>query len=115
MTTLQTAGHRGESVVRRRRKISSYVVMSAIAVVFLFPLVFMFMSSFKPDGQILSDVDSARAFLPVGDVSLDNYFGVFDRVPVGRFLFNSILITVLTVGLGLIVNSMGATSAGVGT
>nr|WP_229872517.1 carbohydrate ABC transporter permease [Promicromonospora soli] len=80
--------------------------MSALAVVFLFPLVFMFVSSLKPDAQILGDVGSPRAFLPVGDISLDNYFGVFDRVPVGQFLVNSVLVTVLTVGLGLVVNSM---------
>lgn len=95
-----------EHDVRRRRRIWSYVAMSALALVFLFPLVFMFVSSLKPDAQILADVDSPRAFLPVGDISLDNYFGVFDRVPVGRFLVNSVLVTVLTVGLGLIVNSM---------
>ncbi|WP_233256990.1 carbohydrate ABC transporter permease [Promicromonospora sp. AC04] len=80
--------------------------MTALAAFFLFPLVFMFVSSLKPDGQILSDVSSLRAFLPVGDISLDNYAGVFDRVPVARFLFNSVLVTVLVVGLGLVVNSM---------
>jgi multiple sugar transport system permease protein len=95
-----------ERALRRRRKVWSYVAMSALAIVFLFPLVFMFVSSLKPDAQILADVDSPRAFLPVGDISLDNYFGVFDRVPVARFLVNSVLVTVLTVGLGLIVNSM---------
>lgn len=31
---------------------------------------------------------------------------MFERVPVAQFLFNSVLVTVLTVGLGLIVNSM---------
>jgi multiple sugar transport system permease protein len=66
----------------------------------------MFVSSLKPDSQILQDIDSPLAFLPVGDISLDNYFGVFDRVPVAQFLFNSILVTVLTVGIGLVVNSM---------
>ncbi|WP_455134033.1 carbohydrate ABC transporter permease [Microbacterium aurum] len=93
---------------RRRRigKILTYVVMSGFGVLFLFPLVFMFVSSLKPDAQILRDVNSPAAFLPVGDISLDNYFGVFDRVPVAQFMFNSVLVTVLTVGLGLIVNSM---------
>jgi multiple sugar transport system permease protein len=101
-----TVATRGEQQVRRHRQIWSYVAMSAIALVFLFPLVFMFVSSLKPDAQILSDVGSLRAFVPVGDISLENYFGVFDRVPVSRFLFNSVLVTVLTVGLGLVVNSM---------
>ncbi|WP_277207442.1 carbohydrate ABC transporter permease [Isoptericola croceus] len=95
-----------ERVVLRRRKVWSYTAMSALAVIFLFPLVFMVVSSLKPDSQILADIGSPQAFLPVGDISLDNYFGVFDRVPFGRFLFNSVLITVLTVGFGLIVNSM---------
>lgn len=90
----------------RRRRAWSYLVLTGLAVFFLFPLVFMFVSSLKPDGQVLSDTDSWRAFLPVGHISLDNYKAVFARVPVGRFLFNSILVTVLIVGLGLIVNSM---------
>jgi multiple sugar transport system permease protein len=51
-------------------------------------------------------VDSVQAFLPVGDISLQNYADVFDRVPVARFLLNSVLVTVAIVGFGLIVNSM---------
>lgn len=84
----------------------SYALMTGLAVFFLFPLVFMFVSSLKPDAQILSDVDSARAFLPVGDISLQNYVGVFERVPVARFMLNSVFVTVAIVGLGLVVNSM---------
>ncbi|MEP7766172.1 carbohydrate ABC transporter permease [Sanguibacter sp. 25GB23B1] len=80
--------------------------MGGLAVFFLFPLVFMFVSSLKPDAQILSDVDSVRAFLPVGEISLQNYVGVFDRVPVARFMLNSVLVTVAIVGIGLVVNSM---------
>jgi len=94
---------------RRRRPATtwgSYVLMAILAVVFAFPLVFMFVSSLKPDGQILSDVDSLRAFLPVGDISMQNYVDVFERVPVARFLLNSLFVTVGIVGLGLVVNSM---------
>jgi len=96
----------GERRLRRRRRAWSYLALSALAVFFLFPLVFMFVSSLKPDGQILSDVDSIRAFLPVGDISLDNYGEVFDRVPVAQFLINSVFVTVSIVALGLVVNSM---------
>ncbi|WP_235583141.1 carbohydrate ABC transporter permease [Kitasatospora sp. Root107] len=100
-------GTRSEaSEQRRRRRVWSYLVLVGLAVFFLFPLVFMFVSSLKPDGQILSDISGWRAFLPVGDVGLDNYGAVFDRVPVGRFLLNSLLVTVAIVGLGLVVNSM---------
>ncbi|MFC3896442.1 carbohydrate ABC transporter permease [Lentzea rhizosphaerae] len=90
----------------RRRRLWIYLAMAGLAVFFLFPLVFMFVSSLKPDGQILSDVGGWRAFLPVGDISLHNYAGVFDRVPVGRFLLNSVFVTAVVVGAGLVVNSM---------
>ena len=99
-------GHPDERVLRRRRRVWTYLVLVGLAVFFLFPLVFMFVSSLKPDGRILSDVGGWRAFLPLGDISLDNYSAVFDRVPVGRFLLNSVLVTVVIVGAGLVVNSM---------
>ncbi|GAB3662253.1 carbohydrate ABC transporter permease [Actinocorallia lasiicapitis] len=79
-----------------------------LMVVFVLPLVFMVMSSLKPDAQIFADLDSARAFLPVGDLSTDNYTGVYDRVPANRFLLNSLFISGTIVGLGLIVNSLAA-------
>ena len=78
-----------------------YTVLILIAVIFIFPLVFMVVSSFKPDQQLLTDTSSFRAFLPVGDISLDNYFDAFRRAPVGLFVFNSVLVTGLTVVLSL--------------
>ncbi len=72
----------------------------------------MIISSFKPDIQIFGDLTSFRAFLPVGSLSFDNYSAVFDRVPFGRFIFNSVLISVVTVALGLLVNSMAAYALG---
>jgi len=81
---------------------------SLLVVVFAFPIVFMVLSSFKPDAQIFADLSSVRAMLPVGELSLDNYRGVFDRVPAGRFLVNSVLISVVTVALGIVINSMAA-------
>ena len=85
-----------------------YVVRCLLLLLFALPLLFMLMSSLKPDTQIFRDVDSINAFLPVGDVSLSNYTAVFDKVPFWRFLMNSVILTTLTVGLGLIVNSMCA-------
>ena len=91
---------------RRRRAVLGYVPMVLLAAFFLFPLVFMFVSSLKPDAQILGDIGSPQAFLPVGDISTQNYVDVFDRVPVARFIANSVFVTVTVVGLGLVVNSM---------
>ena len=66
----------------------------------------MVMSSLKPDFNLLQDVGTARSFLPVGPISFDNYIGVYDRIPLLRFIFNSLLVSTITVVIGLFVNSM---------
>ncbi len=78
------------------------------AAVAAFPIVFMLVSSLKPDPQIFGDMSSVAAFLPVGNISFDNYAAVFDRVPAARFLINSIGISAVTVVLGIFINSLCA-------
>ncbi|MCT7374377.1 carbohydrate ABC transporter permease [Chelativorans salis] len=87
-----------------------YLVLSLIALIFVFPLVFMAVSSFKPTAQLLSDTSSLRAFLPVGDLSFNNYADAFRRAPVGLFVFNSVLITGTTVLLSLLICSLAGFS-----
>ncbi len=90
------------------RLIGGYAGRIALALFFGLPIVFLIVSSFKPDAQIFADVTSVKAFLPVGAISFDNYTAVFDRVPFGQFIFNSVMISVVTVALGLLINSMAA-------
>lgn len=87
-----------------------YAVLLLIALIFIFPLVFMVMSSLKPDFQLLQDTSSLRAFLPVGDISFDNYVDAFRRAPVALFVFNSVLVTGTTVILSLFICSLCAFS-----
>lgn len=84
----------------------TYVPLVLLALTFVRPLLFMISSSFKPRMQILEDLTTWRAFFPVGELSMDNYVGVFDRVPVAQFFFNSLVVTVAIVVLGLFINSM---------
>ena len=92
------------------RLATRYLVLALVAVVFMFPLVFMVVSSFKPDAQLLADTSSFRAFLPVGDISLDNYVAAFARAPIGQFMLNSVAITVVTVVLSILICSLAAFS-----
>ncbi len=85
-----------------------YTLLVILAFVFVFPIVFMLVSSLKPDLQLLRDTSSLNAFLPIGDISLNNYAEAFERVPIGTFLFNSVFVTTVTVVLGLVINSMAA-------
>ncbi len=87
-----------------------YVLLTWIALVFIFPIVFMIVSSLKPDLQLLRDSGSLRAFLPVGDLSFDNYFSAFDRAPIARFIFNSVFITAATLVLSLLLCSLAGFS-----
>ncbi len=113
------------------KAIINYAVMILLACFFAFPLVFMMVSAIKTnETQITSDVAGLRAFMPYplrlvppvnrldeapaeirnayAGLGPQNFFDVFRRMPFGRFLWNSILITTATVGLGLLVNSMAA-------
>lgn len=87
-----------------------YAVLVLVAIIFIFPLFFMAMSSLKPDQQLLSDTNSLRAFLPVGDISFQNYADAFDRAPIGVFVLNSVIITGVTVIFTLFVCSLAAFS-----
>jgi multiple sugar transport system permease protein len=91
----------------RLKLIAMYVFMTFLAFIFIFPVVFMIVSSFKPNEVIFQDLRSLNAFLPT-TFSLDNYHQVFERSNFGLFMFNSIFITTIAVTFGLLVNSMAA-------
>lgn len=93
---------------RGLRLVVRYAVLCLIAAIFSFPLIFMVISSLKPSQQLLADAHSFRALLPVGDISLNNYFDAFKRAPVALFVFNSVLVTGVTVIASLAVCSAAA-------
>ncbi len=87
-----------------------YVVMTVIAGLLLAPLVVMLATSLKQDEfKIITDFGGLAAFWP-GVPSLENYAQVLGdpNSPFPRFLFNTILIVVSIVVLGVFVNSMAA-------
>ena len=90
-----------------------YVLLTVVAIIFIFPLVFMLVSSLKPDLQLLRDSGSLKAFIPYGDISLDNYIGAFNRVPLFRFMFNSLFVTAATLAGTLVFCSMAGFAFGV--
>jgi multiple sugar transport system permease protein len=87
----------------------SYVGLVALALFFLFPLIFMFVSAAKGDeAQVLKDMSSTKAFIPYGSIGVTNFLDVFKRVPFGLAFFNSCLIVASIVALNLLINSMFA-------
>ncbi|WP_019587724.1 carbohydrate ABC transporter permease [Deinococcus apachensis] len=109
MTTLR----RRKSSVKAGRVLNitlTYAVLIFFAFLFIFPMLFMFVSSLKANEAIFADLRSIRAFLPVGDLSWDNFRYVFERGNFPRYLLNSVVITGSTVALSILVNSMAAYS-----
>lgn len=92
------------------RLVVRYAVLILVASVFILPLIFMMVSSLKPDQQLLADTGSLRAFLPTGDISLDNYFEAFERAPIGLFVLNSVIVTTITVLASILLCSLAAFS-----
>lgn len=84
-----------------------YVVLTVTALVFMFPLIWMLVSSFKDDAGIFSDITGISAFLPSfkSDVFF-NYKEVLGRIPLIRAMVNSFSYIVVVIVLGLVVNSM---------
>lgn len=85
-------------------------LMTLVGALFALPLLFMFASSFKSDAAIFNDLSSLSALVPSADWSLVNYRAVFEKSDLPAFMRNSFLIALLTVGGGILINSMLAFS-----
>lgn len=89
------------------KKIGMYLMLTVIALIFMFPLIWMVVSSFKDDAMIFSDITSLKAFLPAfkEDVFF-NYKEVMNRLPLVQAMLNSFSYIIVIIALGLVVNSM---------
>ncbi|MFW6151703.1 MAG: carbohydrate ABC transporter permease [Verrucomicrobiota bacterium] len=87
------------------KKLVSYVVLILVAAIFVAPVLFMFVASFKPDERVLLQEAGIRAFVPE-KVTLSNYRAVFEQLDFLHFLGNSVLIVGSIVVAGLFFNSM---------
>ncbi len=92
---------------QRLRRGLDYLLLTALALLFLAPILMMLAGSLKPDQRVLVEAGSPAAFIP-HQVSLQNYTDVFARSDFLRFMLNSLLITGAIVTAGLLVNSLAA-------
>jgi ABC-type glycerol-3-phosphate transport system permease component len=80
---------------------------AGFGLLFIFvPVLWAVASSFRPLEEIFRDVSpfSLRAFVP-SQPTLEAYRAIFAK-GYGRALFNSLYVTTITIGLGILVNSM---------
>lgn len=83
----------------------TYLVLGAIAIVMLLPLLWLTSTAFKAPTEDIFQFPPR--FLP-SQPTLQNFVTVWQTNPFGRYLFNSTLVAVLTVGLNLLLCSLAA-------
>ncbi|MEI7024871.1 carbohydrate ABC transporter permease [Paenibacillus sp. y28] len=94
--------------MKSMQKVGIYVVMALTAVVFLFPLLWSFISSLKPEAQIVS---YPPKWIP-DQVTFDNYLHVWEQYPYGSWMLNSIFMTVLSTVFVLLLTTPAAYAFG---
>ncbi|MBL8160367.1 MAG: carbohydrate ABC transporter permease [Anaerolineae bacterium] len=92
-------------------QIKFYVILTPLSALMLLPIIYIFSSAFKPPDELF-------AFPPrffVVNPTTQNFTDLFSKlstsgIPISRYLFNSILITVITVAASIMVSSAAAYS-----
>lgn len=79
-----------------------YVIMIFTIVVSVFPIIWVIMSSFKTNAQILSSPFS----LPT-KINFDAFIYIFEKYDFIKYFINSLLICVVSTGVSLIIFAMG--------
>lgn len=94
--------------IKTKNKIVLYFFMTLTALIFMFPLLWMVMSSFKDDQQIFTDISSLMAFVPTfkAEDIFFNYKEVLGRLPIMRAMLNSFFYIIIIIGFSLVINSM---------
>ncbi len=79
-----------------------YVILIVFAIIFLFPFIWMVLSTFKTQNELMA---FPPRLLPKS-FSFSNYKEIFDTVPFGKFYINSLIVTTCAVFLQLLTSSM---------
>jgi ABC-type glycerol-3-phosphate transport system permease component len=90
-------------------QIKFYVILLPLVVFILLPMIFIFSNAFKPPDELFAYPPKFFVARP----TLKNFSDLFSRmagsgVPVSRYLFNSIVITAVTVFASIIVSTTAA-------
>jgi ABC-type glycerol-3-phosphate transport system permease component len=86
--------------VRIFRNILIYTVLTVAALSFIYPFFWMVVASFSPEKDI-----SSLVLFP-SQLTLENYIGMMQKIPIGRALFNSIFVSSINTGVSLVFCSM---------
>ena len=84
------------------------IFMLALSILFLFPIIWMVVNSFKPDAMITQDMNSIAAFLPPlsFDNFFENYITIITNSSLMRYMTNTFVYAAILIVLSIIVNGL---------
>ena len=88
--------------MRRVRKILTLTALSAFAVAFIYPFVWLLSASFKPRSEVFDHRILPETF------TFDNYIKVWQEAPLALWMANTLLVTVLAAVTVTITSAMVA-------
>jgi multiple sugar transport system permease protein len=86
----------------RGRRIFVVIALALLAVIFAYPFIWLVSASFKPRGEVFDNALIPKTF------TLDNYVQVWAEAPVGLWLINTLIVTVLAATTVTITSAMVA-------
>jgi ABC-type glycerol-3-phosphate transport system permease component len=90
-------------------QIPFYIILLPLAVFMLLPMVFIFSNSLKPPDELFAYPPSFFVIHP----TFKNFTDLFSKmsnsgIPVSRYLFNSVLVTLVTIAASIVVSTTAA-------
>ncbi|MBD1932551.1 MULTISPECIES: ABC transporter permease subunit [Cyanophyceae] len=105
MNNYQAKKPKNQAKNSKIRTVWMYGILGAIAVIMLFPLIWLISTSLKSPSE---NIFQFPPQLVPSQPTFQNFVQVWQTNPFGQYLFNSTLIAVLTVGLNLLFCSLAA-------
>jgi len=97
--------NRSKRFQQSRNSIIVILLNVVLGTVFVLPLLWMLASAFKPEQAIFREMGSWKAFIPVG-FTMENFRQALERVPMFRYIWNSIVYITIMLSISLFVNSL---------
>ncbi|GAA4852657.1 carbohydrate ABC transporter permease [Paenibacillus vulneris] len=85
-------------------KVALYAVGYALAIAIAFPVIWMIVTSFKPQGSLVADI--SQRFSP--PFSIENYVYIFENAPVLKWTLNSMIVSCIIPVASLTLGSLAA-------
>lgn len=90
---------------KKASRIVLYILQIGLALLFIVPLIWMLVASFKPEATLFKEMTSLKDF-SFSNFTLENYSAMFQKAPLGRFILNSFSYILVIVVVGIFVNAL---------